>query len=229
MSRSQNPIQNIVQHIKDKSVVKQQTYQHLLNAFENIKQQAKEIVAEIGKLIADVDKEVTVNFESISLHEFQIKVAGDMLVFVLHTNVVTFGDEHAVVKSDYISENINRKFFGQIMVYNFMADSIKFQRLNDPGYLVARLLINYENHFFVEGEGQLNFLFKEVSSESISPMDLDVLIKLAITEAAQSDLITPPFQKIRQISLNQKMEKSSQLGAGEKIGFKMSYQVGMPK
>lgn len=229
MSRSQNPIQNIVQHIKDKSVVKQQTYQHLLNAFENIKQQAKEIVAEIGKLIADVDKEVTVSFESISLHEFQIKVAGDMLVFVLHTNVVTFGDEHAVVKSDYISENINRKFFGQIMVYNFMADSIKFQRLNDPGYLVARLLINYENHFFVEGEGQLNFLFKEVSSEPISPMDLDVLIKLAITEAAQSDLITPPFQKIRQISLNQKMEKSSQLGAGEKIGFKMSYQVGMPK
>lgn len=224
MSKSQDPIQNIVQHIKDKSVVKQQTYQHLLTAFEGMKQKAKEIVAKINELIADVSKEVTVKVDLISPHEFQVKVAGDMLVYVLQTNVVTFGDEHAVVKSDYIHEDINRKYFGQIMVYNFMADSIKYRRLNDPGYLVARLFINYENHFFVEGEGQLNFLFKEVSTEPISLMDLEVLIKLSITKAAQSDLITPPFQQIKQISLNQKMSKNNQMGAGEKIGFKMSYK-----
>jgi hypothetical protein len=229
MSKSQDPIQNIVQHIKDKSVVKQQTYKHLLVAFDNLRKRAKEVVNDINKLITDVDKDVTVSMEVVSPHEFQIKVAGDMLVFVMHTNVVTFNEEHAIVKSDYMETDSNRKFFGQIMVYNFMADSIKYTRLNDPGYLVARLLINYENHFFVEGEGQLNFLFKEVSDQPISNLDLDVLIKLSITEAAQSDLVTPPFQKIKHISLNQKMEKSNQMGAGEKIGFKMSYQYELPK
>ena len=229
MSKSQDPIENIVQHIKDKSVVKQLTYKHLLIAFDKLRDRAKEVIIEISRMITDVDKEVTVSVAVVSPHEFQVKVAGDMLVFVLHTNVVTFSDEHAIVKSDHIEEDPNRKYFGQIMVYNFMADSIKYARLNDPGYLVARLLINYENHFFVEGEGQLNFLYKEVSAQPISDLDLDVLIKLSITEAAQSDLVTPPFQKIKHISLNQKMEKSSQLGAGEKIGFKMSYQNEIPK
>ena len=229
MSKSQDPIENIVQHIRDKSVVKQQTYQHLLSAFDNLRNRAKEVVTKINELIVNIDKAVTVSVDVVSPHEFQVKVAGDMLVFVLHTNIVTFNEEHAIVKSDYIEEDQNRKYFGQIMVYNFMADSIKYTRLNDPGYLVARLLINYENHFFVEGEGQLNFLYKEVSAQPISDLDLDVLIKLSITEAAQSDLVTPPFQKIKHISLNQKMEKSSQMGAGEKIGFKMSYQNDAPK
>jgi hypothetical protein len=224
MSHSQDPIKNIVQHIKDKSVVKQKTYKHLLNSFENLKQQATQIVAEINSQIIDVDKEVTVVLEEVSNHEFQVKVAGDMLVFVLHTNIVTFSGEHEIVKSDYISEDSNRKYFGQIMIYNFMADSIKYSRLNDSGYLVARLLINFENRFLVEGEGQLNFLYQKVSDQPISDIDLDVIIKLSITEAAQSDLVTPPFQKIKHVSLNQKMQKSSEMGAGEKIGFKMSYQ-----
>ncbi len=220
----QDPIENIIQHIKDKAVVKQQTYKHLLSAFDMIKKRATELVDEINGRITEVDKDVTVTIEEVSPHEFQMKVAGDVLVFVLHTNIVTFEDDHAIVKSEYTAENINRRYFGQIMVYNFMADSIKYSRLNDAGYLVARLLINYENHFFVEGEGQLGFLFQEVSEKAISLMDLDVLIKLSITEAAQSDLVTLPFQKIKHISLKHKMDKSNQMGAGEKIGFRMSYE-----
>jgi len=224
MSKSQDPIENIVQHIQNKSVIKQQTYKHLLEAFGQIKEQASSLVSQINERTQNVDKDVTVVMEEISSTEFHVKVAGDLLVFLLHTNIVTFDNEHAIVNSRQIEEDANRRYFGQIMVYNFMSDSVKYNRLNDPGYLVARLLINYENHFFVEGEGQLNFLFKNISDHQITPLDLDVIIKLSITEAAQSDLITPPFQDIKYISLNQKMEKDHHLGAGEKIGFKMSYQ-----
>lgn len=224
MSKSQDPIENIVQHIKEKSVVKQHTYQHLLSAFKSMKQQAMSVVEEINKKIKGVDKELTVVLEEVSSNEFQVKVAGDLLIFLLHTNIVTFEDEHAIVKNNQVEENSSRRYFGQIMVYNFMSDSIKYNRLNDPGYLVARLLINYENHFLVEGERQLNFLFKDISNKPLTSMDLDIIIKLSITEAAQSDLITPPFQKIKHISLIQKMEKDRHMGAGEKIGFRMSYQ-----
>ena len=224
MSKSQDPIENIVQHIKNKAVIKQQTYKHLLSSFEIMLKRAKELVGDINNRITDIDKDITVEIDVVSPHEFQLKVAGDLLVFVLHTNIVTFEDEHAVVKNNYIGEDVNRRYFGQIKIYNFMADSIKYNRLNDSGYLVARLLINYENHFFVEGEGQLNFLFKDISIKPIASVDLDVIIKLSITEAAQSDLIIPPFQKIKHILLIQKMEKDHHLGAGEKIGFRMSYQ-----
>jgi hypothetical protein len=224
MSKSQDPIENIVQHLQSKSVVKQRTYKHLVAAFRQIKKQASVLVKQINQRIGHVDKGVTVKMKEVSSSEFHVKVAGDLLVFLLHTNIVTYDKEHAIVNSSQIEEDVNRKYFGQMMVYNFMSDSIKYNRLNDPGYLVARVLINYENHFFVEGEGQLNFLFKNISDKPITPMDLDVIIKLAITKVAQSDLITPPYKDIKYISLKQKKEKDHHMGAGEKIGFKMSYQ-----
>ena len=78
-----------------------------------------------------------------------------MLVFVLHTNIVTFEDTHDVMKDPYIQAADINRYFGQIMIYNFMSDSIKFHRVNDPGYLLARLLINHDGRYIIEGEGKL--------------------------------------------------------------------------
>ena len=105
-----------------------------------------------------------------------------------------------------------------------MADSFEFNRLNDPGYLLTRLLINYENHFIVEGDRQVGFMFESVSSKPLEKVDLDILIKLIIAQAAENDLIVPPFSKIRNITVREKLEKTQSLGAGNKIGFQMSYQ-----
>jgi len=44
-----------------------------------------------------------------------------------------------------------------------MSDSLKFNRVNDPGYLLTRLMINHDNRFFTEGEGQLATRFNKVS------------------------------------------------------------------
>jgi len=45
---------------------------------------------------------------------------------------------------------------------------LKFNRVNDPGYLLARLMINHENRFFIEGEGQLATLFNKISEEALT-------------------------------------------------------------
>jgi hypothetical protein len=42
--------------------------------------------------------------------------------------------------------------------------------------------------------------------------------------AIDNDLIAPPFPDLRAITLNQKLERTQELGAGQKIGFQMSYQ-----
>ena len=105
-----------------------------------------------------------------------------------------------------------------------MADSFEFNRLNDPGYLLARLLINYENYFIVEGDRQVGFMFESISSKPLEKVDLDVMIQLIITQAAENDLMAPPFPQIRNITVREKMEKTQSLGAGNKIGFQMSYQ-----
>lgn len=227
MNSQQDPLNHIRQLLESKSTAKQITYKNLLTAFSILGKESERIIDEL-KTASPADTDVTVDFSWINEHEFHVKLAGDLLVFVLHTNVVTFDEEHGVMKTTYIREKEINRYFGQIMIYNFMSDSLKFNRMNDPGYLIARLLINHEGRFLVEGDGQLGFLFNSISTQPIRESDLNTLVKLSLTAAIENDLMAPPFPQVRFITLFQKQEKTQELGAGQKIGFKMSYQGNKP-
>jgi len=224
MENDQDHIEYITQLLESKSTAKQKTYKHLLEAFNMLKEEALCIVQELQKKAHPGDDDVTVAFTLINEHEFHVKVAGDLLIFVLHTNVVTFDEEHFVMKDTYTRQNEYNRYYGQIMIYNFMADSLKFNRINDPGYLLARLMVNHENRFFVEGEGQLSFLFNKVSEGQLQRENLNALVKLALAIAIENDLMAMPYPQVRFITLHQKLEHTPDLGGGQKIGFRMSYQ-----
>ncbi|MEL7003386.1 MAG: hypothetical protein AAFN93_11715 [Bacteroidota bacterium] len=224
MKQAQDPFAHIAEQLETKSVVKQEAYRNLCLTFKAMETRATAIVERINNEIKDKDQDISISVTKENDREFHIKVAGDLLVFIMHTNIIVLDREHGASKSKHVEENPMRKYFGQINVYNFMADSIKFNRLNDPGYLLARVLINCQDHFLVEGDGQLNFMFEKISSNPISETDIDILIQLIISQAIDSDLTSPPFPKIRTITLNQKIHKTEALGAGTKIGFQMSYQ-----
>jgi len=224
MTSQPDPLEHIQHLLENKSTAKQVTYKNLVNAFNLLSKESKRIVQELKKKTKTSDEDVTVDFKLINEHEFHVKLAGDLLVFVLHTNVVTFDDEHPVMKSEYVKQNDINRYFGQIMIYNFMSDSLKFNRVNDPGYLLSRVLINHEARFLVEGDGQLGILFSEISTVPLTETDLNAIVKLSLTLAIENDLMAPPFTQVRFITLFQKIEKTQELGAGQKIGFKMSYQ-----
>jgi hypothetical protein len=223
MNNQPDPLEHIQRLLESKSTAKQITYKNLLAAFEILSKESKRIVDELKKKVKPGDEDVTLDFRIINEHEFHVKLAGDLLIFVLHTNVVTFDDEHAVMKSTYMKENEVNRYFGQLMIYNFMSDSVKFNRLNDPGYLIARIVINHESRFLVEGDRQLGFLFNTISEKAIGESDLNTIVKLCLTTAIENDLMAPPFPQVQFITLFQKTEKTQELGAGQKIGFKMSY------
>lgn len=224
MTDQQDPLEQIQFMLESKSSAKQVTYKNLLSAFDLLAKESKRIITELKKRVKPGDEDVTVDFRLINEHEFHVKLAGDLLVFVLHTNVVTFADEHPLMKSDYIKEKEINRYFGQVMIYNFMSDSIKYNRMNDPGYLLARILINHENRFLVEGEGQLGFLYETISQGQITELELNSIVKLSLKIAIENDLMAPPFPDVRFITVYQKNEKTQELGAGQKIGFRMSYQ-----
>jgi hypothetical protein len=219
----QDPLDRIQQMLENKSTAKQVTYKRLLDAFDILAKESKRVTAELKKKTKSTDNDVTVDFKRINEHEFNVKVAGDMLVFVLHTNIVTFDDSHEVMKDRYIKAAEINRYFGQIMIYNFMSDSLKFNRLNDPGYLLARLLINHDGRYIIEGEGKLGVVFSHISESPITETDLSILVKLALMLAIENDLMAPPYPQVKFITLHQKLEKTLELGAGEKIGFRMSY------
>lgn len=224
MSQQQDPLVHIRTILENKSVAKQVTYKNLLGAFGVLANESKRIVDSLSEEEKMEENGVTVDFIEVNEHEFQVKLAGDLLIFVLHTNIVTFEEAHASMQLPYFKEKEINRYFGQIMIYNFMSDSIRYNRVNDPGYLVARILINHENRFLVEGEGRLGFLFKQISPKAIEPTDLNAIVQHSLTTAIENDLMAPPFPQVRFITLHQKLEKTSELGAGQKIGFRMNYE-----
>lgn len=222
-AKEEDPIKFIKYLLESKSTAKQATYRHIVEAFSILSHEAKSVIDELAKRAHPEDKDVTVEFNVVNEHEFDVKLAGDMLIFVMHTNIVTFEETHPIMKEEYIQQNEVNRYFGQIMIYNFMADSLKFNRTNDPGYLLARIMINHENRFFIEGEKQLAE-FNAISEGPITEERLRDIVKLVLRMAIENDLIAPPYTQVKSITLLQKREHTPELGGAKKIGFRMSYE-----
>lgn len=224
MNTDQDHLDYITNLLKSKSAAKQTTYKHLLAAFSILSKESQRIISELKKRATPTDKDITIEFTPVNEHEFHVKLAGDLLIFVLHTNIVTFADDHAMMNDPYMKEQEVNRYFGQIMIYNFMSDSLKFNRVNDPGYLLARLMINHDNRFFIEGEGQLATLFNKISDQPLTSETLNALVKLSLAIAIENDLMAMPYPEVKFITLYQKLEHTPDLGGGQKIGFRMSYE-----
>ena len=220
---SEDPIRVIKHLLESKSTAKQTAYKHISNAFSIIQAESKSVVEELKRRAHPSDKDVTVEYNDVNAHEFDVKLAGDMLIFAQGTNIVTLEESHPILQEEYIRQNEVNRYFGQIMVYNFMADSMKYNRPNDPGYLLARLMINHENRFFIEGERDLK-PFNTISPNPISEEDLKTLVKIVLKMAIENDLVAPAFTEVKAITLNQKKNHTFELGGAQKIGFRMSYE-----
>jgi hypothetical protein len=97
-----------------------------------------------------------------------MKFSGDMLMISMHSNVFNFDDGHCSFSNRLCEGRCKLKLCGVIYVPNFLADSIKYNRLADEGSLVARILVNKEKHFLVEGEGALGLLYEDFSTNLIT-------------------------------------------------------------
>ena len=111
-----------------------------------------------------------------------------------------------------------------INIYNFLADTYKYNRLNDLGFLIARIFINKDNHFFVEGQGKLNFLYNDLLNNVISEEVLTDIIRTAMVYTIEFDLEVPPIQQVQAISYGQKLARhgNEEILTGKKLGFQGS-------
>jgi hypothetical protein len=216
-------LDQIFDGLKQKSTAKQAIFRNTQAAFDCLRQVSQELVVELSRRLTPLDSSVVIEYRSVNDMEFHIKFSGDLLVFVMHSNVVTFADDYGPMPSKYVEGDFRRRFFGHIMAYNFMADSIKYQRMNDPGYLVGRLLINIDNHYFLEGVQQLELPNNDMSDNVITPDMMKLFVESAMIAAVNNDLIAPPLPEIQKISVKQKLE-NQQVSRGSKVGFSFSHQ-----
>ena len=109
-----------------------------------------------------------------------------------------------------------------IQAYNFLSDSLKYQRLGDLGYLLARLFINSEGHFYVDGQRQLDFLYKDFDKNEINEEAIVKIIEQTMLYALDFDLYVPPVNVMSEITLEQKnyFNNPGGLATGKRLGFK---------
>ena len=221
MDEQQDLKAEIIKTLRDKSVMKQQVYDNSLGLLNLVKQVLDEIAKEYNSLLKDIDKRVYLEYKDHGQFEAQLKIAGDLLIFSMHTNIFEFNREHSIWKLPYVQDNKMNSYCGVISIYNFLSDSFKYFREDDLGYLVARIFINQENHFLVEGKRQFGFLYNNFGKDVISKEILRQIIYNTIQYTLEFDLLVPPYDNVKIVTvgqMNQKIEYS-RIQTGKRLGF----------
>ena len=117
--------------------------------------------------------------------------------------------------------------FGVINMYNFLSDSFKYNRERDLGYLVARLFLNKDGHFFVQGKRQLGFLYNDLVNNTIDPAKLKQVMHSAILYVLDFDLLTPPYDQVNQVTVSEvnELNANMQISTGKRLGFRFQSDV----
>ena len=217
----ENDNNEIIQRLTEKSVTKYDVYNNTLDVFKKLKVIGKEIANDTKDKIPKIYKSIAVDFKARGEFEFEMKFAGDMLVATMHSNVFEFPRNHEIMKTSYVKEDKLRSYCGIINFYNFLADSFKYNRLNDVGYLVGRLFINKENHFFIEGKRQLGFLYNNFINEVIDDDAIKKILESTIIYCIDFDLLTPPYDNVKEVTVMEMKNITSNISlkTGKRLGF----------
>lgn len=216
--------QQIIGILKEKSVLKQKVFDNTFASFCNVKDILKLLSRDVNSSLGNIDPRIKLEYTDRSSFDAQIKVAGDILLFSMHSNIFQFDREHPAWKTPYIQKNKYNAYSGIINIYNFLADSFKYSRLDDLGYLIARIFINHENQYFVEGKRQMGMLFTNYGNEEISKSSLQIIIETAIQYSLEFDLLVPPYDTVKIATVGQVEAKiqHSRIITGKRLGFQFN-------
>lgn len=214
----------IIGTLKEKSVLKEKVYDNTFESFCILKDILKNLSKEINTNLSNVDSRIKLEYTDRSNFDAQLKVAGDIIFFSMHSNIFQFDREHPAWKTPYIQKNKFNAYSGIINIYNFLADSFKYSRLDDLGYLIARVFINHEKQYLVEGKRQMGMLFTNYGSEEISRESLQIIISTAIQYSLEFDLLVPPYDSVKIATVGQAESKiqHSRIITGKRLGFQFN-------
>lgn len=221
----------IIDALKETACLKQQVYSESRKSFTEFKQVLSSLESSIAPEISKTDERVDVHFKDIGDYEAHFFFGGDMLLFNHHTNIFNFEDEHGIHKLPYVVDDPSRSYCAMISIYNFLADSFRFNRVNDVGTQIARIFINRDNHFFVEGKGQLGFLYDNFEAMTLTPEYVRAIVESAILFTIDFDLLAPSFDETANITLEQKIMMSGRtpMSTAKRMGYKFKAEQERPE
>lgn len=216
-----NKEKEILDRIKQKSILKQRVFTNTFKIFTELKDLLAEIVTSYNKQLINDVIEPPFRYKDINDFQCELKVAGDILLFQMHSNIFEFDRDHGVWQISYVQNDKTATYSGIINIYNFLVDSFKYNRIKDLGYLVGRVFINKDFHYFVEGKRQMGFLYNDFGNEIIDKDKLKMIVDTAIAYSLDFDLLVPPYDNMKIITVEQVEEKrqNAYIQTGKRLGF----------
>ncbi len=206
----------------DKSDLKKKVYNATKESFELFRSTTHQITNLFKESAQNEQRDVQFEYTDRGDFEFEMQFAGDILIFMMHSNVFEFSRNHEVMKSPYIRENTNRSYCGVIHIYNFLSDSFSYARDNDLGYLIGRIFINHEKHYFIEGKRELGMLYNNFGTSTITPESVLSIIESSVEYTTNFDLLTPPYDEVKMVTVGEmrnNFDKKSMITA-KRLGFR---------
>ena len=221
---SSSGLENIMSRLIDKATLNQSVYNSTLTVFNQLKEVLHEISTNIDEEIEEQGHKVKIEYRDRGKFEAQIQCVDDLLIVSMHTNVFEFNREHIIWQNSYVQADKANSYCGIINIYNFLSDSFKYNRNADEGYLIGRIFVNRDKQYFVEGKRQLSLRHNNFGTQTIDREALINIIESAIGYTLEFDLLVPPYDSIKTVSvdqLNTKIE-NSKMQTGKRLGYKFS-------
>ncbi|MBI1223090.1 MAG: hypothetical protein GC180_10845 [Bacteroidetes bacterium] len=218
-------IQEIVELLETKSSAKQEAYEQTLKVLNEFKKVLRGYEYNLKDQVNGFNDKLEIEYREEGKFEAHMQFAGDTLVMMMHTNVFDFDSSHFIHKMRYVREDKTREFCGLIQIYNFLSDSLKYQRYQDQGVLVARLFVNKDGHFFIDGRRPLGFLYNDFEHLVMNEKYINNIIEEATLFCLNFDLMVPPFDLVGLISVEQQAIASYSSGfhtTKQPLGFQIS-------
>lgn len=216
--------QKLYKELSGKSVMKLDVFDAAIESLGILKSVSTEIASQYRTFEEDMKPErpVPMEVETRGDFEFSLKFGGDTLVFLLHTNIFEIPRDHKIMKTQYIKTDPTRSYCGIIHIYNFLSDSFKYNRVNDLGYLIGRIFVNHEKHYFIDGKSELGFMYNNFRNHRMNEQNAEKIITSAIRYTLGFDLLIPPYEHVKLVAVSEMQNTLNQISikTGKRLGFR---------
>jgi hypothetical protein len=213
---------SLMQAIIEKGGLKQEVYLNTLGVFNTFKQVTEGFFNSNKGAIKKAPLPLLFEYSDRSKFEFQLKFGSDILIFFMHSNVFEIPRDHPVMKTRYIAEDKRRSYCGIIHIFNFLADSFRYNRTNDIGYCIGRLFVNRESHYFTEGKREIGLLYNNFAGNILDRKAIETVLFSSIQYTLNFDLLTPPYENIKEVTVAEMQTTldSMSISTGKRLGFR---------
>ena len=228
MATNSNNTRSLLSAVVEKSTLKQEVFQSTLGVFNSFKNECETLVIKNRRQFSKAKYPLLFEFSERGEFEFKLSFGSDTLVFFMHSNVFEFSRDHEVMKSTYIREDKTRSYCGIIHIFNFLADSLRYNRTGDVGYCIGRVFLNRELHYFIEGKRELGLLYNNFPSAELDLTVVRSIIHSAMLYTVNFDLLTPPFDSIKEVTVGEILTTldAMSIRTGKRLGFRFQADEG---